>query len=225
MVELPTDAEPVRVVEGDALAVARSLPAGAVAAVVTDPPYGIDLNTDYGRFSGGRKSARRQRHKPIAGDAEPFDPAPWLGYPKAVLWGYHCFASRLPMGTVLVWQKKPDAKLGKFLSDCELAWVKSGHGVYLFKHHWDGVCRASEAGTHFHPSQKPVALMRWCLQRLRLPPGSLVLDPYAGSGPVGVACASLGLRCLMVEQEPAYVAVARRRVSEAMGAGISAGAV
>ena len=58
---------------------------------------------------------------------------------------------------------------------------------------------------------KPVALMRW-LVRLVTPPGGLVLDPFAGSGTTGIACALEGFRFLGVEQDPGYAAIARRRI-------------
>jgi DNA modification methylase len=84
----------------------------------------------------------------------------------------------------------------------------------MFRHLWRGVCRASEAGQEvLHPTQKPVALMRWCLQRAKLQPGALVFDPYMGSGPVAAACKELGLHyvgCELVEQ---YCAAAVERVT------------
>jgi DNA modification methylase len=100
------------------------------------------------------------------------------------------------------------------MSDAEVAWFSRGRGVYIFSHTWDGFNRASERQTAYHPSQKPVALMRWCLQRARLAPGALVFDPYMGSGPVAQACKELGFRyvgCDLVEQ---YCDIAARRLSQ-----------
>jgi site-specific DNA-methyltransferase (adenine-specific) len=65
-----------------------------------------------------------------------------------------------------------------------------------------------------HPTVKPVALMRW-LVRLVTPPDGLVLDPFAGSGSTGVACAHEGFRFIGIEREDDYAEIARRRIAAA----------
>ena len=47
----------------------------------------------------------------------------------------------------------------------------------------------------------------------------MILDPFAGSGTTGVACVHTGRRFLGVEIDPAYCAIARRRIGEALGVG------
>ena len=59
---------------------------------------------------------------------------------------------------------------------------------------------------------KPIALMRW-LVRLVTPPGGTVLDPFAGSGTTGIACALEGFDFLGVEREAEYVEIAERRIA------------
>ena len=219
MMEFPTDENPVVVVEGDCLDVLRALPDGCVDAVVTDPPYGMDWDTDSTRFTGG-KGGHNKRSTRVHGDSVPFNPSPWLHFPRVVLWGVNHYAERLPVGTTLVWIKKPDAKFGVMLSDCELAWVKGGHGVYAHRQVWDGCAREGEEnGVHHHPTQKPVRLMRWCIHKAKVPEGGIILDPFAGSGTTGVAAIAEGRRAILIEKEPDYAAICRRRVAEAMGLG------
>lgn len=187
-----------------------------VDAVVSDPPYGMDWDTDCARFSGGTKhhrksAAGRDWGKPIEGDGRPFDPSPWLDFPKAILWGANHFASRIPVGTTLVWVKRHSAAFGSFLSDAEVGWQKGGHGVYLHK----DLSMNALAKSRLHPNQKPVGLMRWCLERLKLPPGATVLDPYMGSGTTGVACVQMGFNFIGMEIDPGYFEIAKRRVEEA----------
>jgi|GEM_PF-4959994 len=74
---------------------------------------------------------------------------------------------------------------------------------------------SSENGTR-HPTQKPVALMRW-LVRLVTPPGGLVLDMFAGSGSTGVACVHEGFRFVGIEQDSEYSEIAIRRIAHARG--------
>lgn len=63
-----------------------------------------------------------------------------------------------------------------------------------------------------HPTVKPVDLMRW-LVRLVTPPGGTVLDPFAGSGTTGCACAVEGFEFIGIEREPEYADIARQRVA------------
>jgi DNA modification methylase len=62
-----------------------------------------------------------------------------------------------------------------------------------------------------HPTVKPLELMRW-LTRLLCPPGGTVLDPFAGSGSTGAACALEGQRFVGIERDERYVPVARARI-------------
>ena len=64
-----------------------------------------------------------------------------------------------------------------------------------------------------HPTVKPVDLMRW-LVRLVTPPGSHVLDPFAGSGTTGEACIVEGFDCTMIEREAQYVDLIDKRLSK-----------
>lgn len=208
--------------EGDCLEVLRTLPAASVDAVVTDPPYGMAWNTDSRRYTDGNTALRRGKGRndwpEVRGDSRPFDPSPWLAFPKVILWGANHYAARLPVGTTLVWIKKADHLFGTFLSDAEVAWMKGGHGIYCFRKQFPPPSRASEAGGRVaHPNQKPVALMRWCIERLKLPPGATILDPYMGSGSTGVAALELGLNFIGIELDPTYCATARRRMAEVQG--------
>lgn len=67
-----------------------------------------------------------------------------------------------------------------------------------------------------HPNRKPLALMRWLLDKL--PVGGTVLDPYMGSGTTGVACVQTGRRFIGIEIDPAYHAIAEKRIAEAQNA-------
>lgn len=189
-------------------------PPEKITALVSDPPYGCHNDCDYTRFTGGL-SPSRNYHEGIVGDNQPFDPRPWLNFPKVVLFGYQFFADSLPLGTILVWNKKRPNQLGTFLSDCELAWCKGGKGVYLFNHVWHGFDRETERGKSLHPSQKPVALFEWIFQRLKLTPGQWVYDPFMGCGASGVAAMRLGLNFAGCEIVPEYFKIAEERIKAA----------
>ena len=195
-----------------------------IDAVITDPPYGMNLNTDNSRFSGGNTASvlkRGRRGKgtangaPILHDDEPFDPSPWLNFDKVVLWGVNHFGQRVPAGTQLVWIKRFDKAFGSFLSDAEIAWMKGGHGVYCKR----DLTLNGEALTRVHPTQKPVPLMAWCMEKAKVPEGATVLDPFCGSGSTGVACIQTGRKFIGIEKDPTYFDIARRRLEYELAQG------
>ena len=64
-----------------------------------------------------------------------------------------------------------------------------------------------------HPTQKPIALMEWCLGFL--PNAETILDPFMGSGTTLVACQRLGRSGIGIELDPDYFNIACKRVDEA----------
>ena len=121
---------------------------------------------------------------------------------------------KLPDGpSWLIWDKRAASGHTNDFADCELAWSNTGKVARVFRHQWDGMMKASERGVERqHPTQKPVALMTWCLSQI--PTGS-VLDPYMGSGTTGVACTSLGRQFIGIEIDQTYFEVACQRIENA----------
>lgn len=199
---------------------------GPVSAdlIVADPPYGIAHPCDFaergrGATAGDRPGGggavwanpRSNDYPDVAGDGEPFDPAPLLalGLPTC-LWGGNHFASRLPdSGGWLVWDKLRPDDLDQ--ATCELAWTNFVKGVRRYSHLWNGMMRASERGENYHPTQKPVALFSWLLALRWTPPGT-VFDPFMGSGPCGVAAIRAGRNYVGCELSAEYFAIAKRRI-------------
>jgi site-specific DNA-methyltransferase (adenine-specific) len=99
-------------------------------------------------------------------------------------------------------------------ADCELAWTNLPKAVRIFRHMWNGMLRASERGyPRVHPTQKPVALIEWCITQIAAPQS--VLDPFMGSGTTGVACANLGRQFIGIEIEAKYFDIACERIDAA----------
>jgi len=191
------------------------------AAVISDPPYGMRWDTNAKRFSGGAESSQAQRGQgkdwgaPVVGDDAAFDPAPWLAADAVVLWGANHYAAALPIGTTLVWIKRLEGAFGSFLSDAEIAWKKGGHGVYC----WRDLSLMAETRDRAHPTQKPVPLMRWCIEQAKVPPGGVILDPYMGSGSTGGAAVEMRHPFVGVEIDPGYFDTACRRIEAAQRQG------
>jgi hypothetical protein len=177
-------------------------------ALITDPPYGMGWDGRVTRGKNGTGKAGPTRHYGlrIAQDDEPFDPSPFLGYRGVVMWGFHHFASRLPKGSVLVWLKRHDTGFGSFLSDADLAWMKGGEGVYCRR---DLTLQGEERA---HPTQKPVGIMKWCIESTGI--DGTILDPFAGSGSTLVAAKSLNRRAIGIEIEERYCEIAANRLRQ-----------
>lgn len=190
-----------------------------IDAVIGDPPFGMDWDVDTTRFSGGSPEAQAKRgagadyRLPVANDDRPFDPSPWLDYPRVVLFGSNHFGARLPVGTTLVWLKRNPPAFGTFLSDGEIAWMKGGHGVYAYLEPFTTPDRV-------HPNEKPPGLLSWCMDRAKVPVDALVFDGWAGSGSCGVAALRTGRRYVGCEVEPAYLPIAARRLAQAESDGV-----
>lgn len=197
----------VTLYHGDCREVLPSITPGSVALLLTDPPYGMDYKPLRGS-DGSKRWAEGVR-----GDSEPFDPGHLLPFGRCVLWGANWYADRLPTsGGWLVWDKTPKGiKDGFYASHAELAWTNCCASVRKFSCQWGGEARNGEP--HLHPTQKPVALMRWVLSQFT-EPGDLILDPYAGSGPVAEACRDTGRRYVGVEIEERYCAALAGRFDQ-----------
>jgi DNA modification methylase len=183
-----------------------------IDAVLTDPPYGLG-----DRWSGGTWFQRGVYNGAVAWDAEsPVENVLSLvdrfSSLPCMIWGGNYFPLPVSRGW-LVWNKYNSANT---MADGELCWTNCDMPLRLFTHpllSWP----MKEKIEGNHPTQKPVALMEWCLQRLKLQPGATVLDPYMGSGTVGIACAKMGYKYIGIEIDAHYFDVARRRVSTAYG--------
>ena len=189
--------------------------------VVSDPPYGINHPTDYAARGRGNLTACRD-YAPVHGDAAPFDPGWLLSVGSGrILWGANHYADKLPpSGGWLVWDKERPDDLDQ--ATCELAWTDCVKGVRRHRQLWNGMMRAG-TDTLQHPTQKPVALMRWCLSTRWTDTGD-VLDPFMGSGTTLRAAKDLGRRAIGIEIEERYCEIAAKRLGQRVLFGAEASA-
>jgi site-specific DNA-methyltransferase (adenine-specific) len=203
-----------RLILGDCLKVMPLL--GRVDAIIADPPYGISFSHGAGGDGiGGGKYISKFNGKPILGDDMPFDPSPFVAAaPCVVLWGANHFAERLPSSSKwLIWDKRRGLTQNDF-ADCEIAWTNQKGVARLIGHYWNGMMRDSERGLpRVHPTQKPIAVMEWCINQF--PDAKTILDPFMGSGTTLVACQRLGRQGIGIELDPDYFDIACRRVEQA----------
>lgn len=184
-----------RLILGDCLQVIPFL--GRFDLCLTDPPYGIGIADNPVR----QKHARKDWDAQAIGDDHVR--AMRLTSTEQIIWGGNYF--RLPPSRgFLVWDKKQPENFS--LAMCEQAWWSRDTNAKVFS-------RSVLSYGKEHPTQKPVALMEWCLGFL--PDASTILDPFMGSGTTLVACQRLGRNGTGIELDPDYFAIACKRVDEA----------
>jgi DNA modification methylase len=203
-----------RLILGDCLEVMPLL--GRVDAVVTDPPYGIGVDRAMAANSGtkyGKAAAAKGDYRASGWDDAPIGEAHidaiLTAAPSAIIFGGNYFTLP-PARCWLIWDKENG---GNEFADCELAWTNLDKPVRIIRHMWNGMLRKGQEQRHGHPTQKPVALMEWCLGFL--PDAKTTLDPFMGSGTTLVACQRLGRQGIGIELDPDYFEIACKRVDEA----------
>lgn len=197
---------------GDCLEFMRGLPAGAVDAVVTDPPYGIGEVSarnnsrskvvsarNYGEYSWDKERASRAVFIEIVRVSE-----------HQIIFGGNYYSDFLPPSSSwIVWNK---LNSGDF-ADCELAWTSHKRAVRKIDYLWNGMFKKYPED-RVHPTQKPLYVMTWIIRNYT-PPGCIVFDPFMGSGTTGVAAVQLGRNFIGCEIDPGYFAIAKRRIEQA----------
>ena len=170
-------------------------------AVVTDPPYGIGIT----------KSNRLAVSRGMGGKSWD-DETPDAGFitdmvargSQAIVWGGNYF--RLPeTRCVLVWDKQND---DRDFADLEMAWTNIDAVARIFRMRPMGM-----DGGKVHPTQKPLRLMRWCIDKLNAP--QIILDPFMGSGSTGCAAVEMGRDFIGIERDPDYFNIACKRIEDA----------
>lgn len=221
-------------IQGDCLDVMATLEAGSIDAIVTDPPYGIGYASAWQtRLGGGHRINGASFGK------DEFN-ADWIPEAYRVLRDdalFYCFTRwdvanqwRMEFEAVgfktcqrLVWDKchwkMGDLRYyGSQIEDI-LVFRKGNRPIFEGgKGRRGNLLRYSSAflpeGQYDHPTQKPVALMKRLVADATVSEET-ILDPFAGSGSTGVACLQLGRSFIGCEIDPAYFAIAQKRISEA----------
>lgn len=198
----------VTLLQGDCLETLPTLPDKSVDAVITDPPYGINF------INGGGRNPKNgwRTFYDNEGDWDKWRPTKEyfdeiLRVAKTVIiWGGNYFTDFLPPSQQwLIWDK---GQRDFSLADGEMAWSSQNKAmrIYTFSR---GAMQKERVN---HPTQKPVALMKWCIEIAK---AKTILDPFMGSGSTGVAAVELGCDFIGIEKEPKYFAIAEKRIKEA----------
>lgn len=188
---------------------------GKKVGVVTDPPYGIQVDTSWLSVlnvqHGKPPNASDDR---LRGDDGSLDLSWLFRYKEWLVFGFPHLARYEPYTGLLVWDKRGDGGENGLGSPVEVAASNAFTGYRLRRHVWAGYVRAADETRHQHPTQKPVGIL---VDALSLVHAVEVFDPFLGSGTTLIACEQLGRQCYGLEIAPAYVAVTLQRWADLTG--------
>lgn len=194
-------------------------------AVVTDPPYGVNLTAKRAKQRGGSIAVRDGSYS--------FDDTPEYIAAVVVKVIDACRekARRVALtpGTRNMWLYPPADDVGCFFSaagtgmgkwgfTCSQPILYYGSDPYLeaclgARANSCGQTYPNDANEYDHPCAKPIAMMRWLVGRATSP-FDVVLDPFMGSGTTLVAAKNLGRKAIGIELEEKYCEIAAKRLSQ-----------
>lgn len=176
--------------------------------LLTDPPYGIDygglLKGKGDGHGGADKNGWKSYDAPTWDKERPNENAFLLLLSlteNQIIWGGNYFADILPPKMCwLVWDK---GQRDFSLADGELAWTSFDKALRIKSYSRALANRENKV----HPTQKPIELLRWCIEDIaerNMERVNTVLDLFGGSGSTLIACEQLDRTCYMMELDPKY---------------------
>ena len=194
--------------------------------VFTDPPYGMDLDTDYSKIKGSAKLRKENPDLPIligrkwnkvVGDDKPFNASFLIDFAEEVfLWGADYYNDTLPNfgkdGSWFVWDKRSEETDVIIGNTFELCWSKNKHKRQIIRYKWVGVLGMSgqDSNKRLHPTMKPIQVCSFFINNYSKPE-MIILDLFGGSGSTLIACEQTNRICYMIEIDPHYCDVIRKR--------------
>jgi site-specific DNA-methyltransferase (adenine-specific) len=187
--------------------VMKTFPDGHFDLAIVDPPYGIGRSKGIGKRKGECVFTEYTDKK---WDSAPPPPEYWSELERVaanrIVWGANYFG--YPFERMIVWDKQ----IGD--NDFSMAEIAS----HTFKTPTKVVtmfCGANRNGrdtTRIHPTQKPVKLYTWILDRFAKP-GMRVLDTHMGSGSIAIAAHYAGIHLTACEIDADYYEAAKVRIA------------
>jgi site-specific DNA-methyltransferase (adenine-specific) len=230
-----------QIIQGDCLEVMKQWPDKCVDVVITDPPYGIDIQKTGSGVTGRRGfiyggDFTQNKAAVIAGDKSP--DGRWLVEAFRLLkddsamymfsrWDVDAYwvaameSAGFRIKNQIIWAKHTGGS-----GDLDAAFMPSHETLWLankgrrklngkrLKDVWFDNWTECIRHSKCHPFEKPVDILQTCLEQ-HSNNGDLILDPFCGSGTTCVAAELLGRKWIGIELDPKYCDIARKRVKEA----------
>ena len=184
--------------------------------LLTDPPYGI------GEANGKNKSRGINALATDYGSKDWDDKVPpsWLiemlisKSTYQIIFGGNYFGLP-PTSCFLVWDKENG---NNDFADAEIAWTNLKKAVRLHKYRWSGMLQGNMKNKEkrYHPTQKPLNIMEWCISQAPTNNIETIFDPFMGSGTSGIAALKFGKKFIGIEKDKEYFDIACNRIEDSL---------
>lgn len=208
---------------GDCLERMKEIPDGSVDLILTDPPYGMEFQSNY----------RNEKYSKIKNDKDLSWLDVWVdelfrvaAYNTAhyVFCSFHnvdkfkqALEQKFKIKNMLVWEKN-NTSMGDLKADFApkyemIIFIQKGRRFINGKRD-PNILKFNRTGNKLHPTQKPVDLLEYLLTKFS-DKGQTILDPFMGSGSTGVAAKNLNRKFIGIEMDETYFNIAKNRINEA----------
>lgn len=185
----------ITITNEDCMELLRRTPDNYYDLSIVDPPYGIGMDGTIGISIGKEKGFTRKKEytkknwdKEVPSQ-EYFDEL-FRVSKNQIVWGANYFTKQLPViKNYIFWYKKGQSIDNKF-NDGEMAFASLGR-TRMVDIWWNGVGVINSGENKIHPTQKPVALYKWLLDKYAKQ-GDKIIDTHLGSGSIAIACHDYG---------------------------------
>lgn len=172
---------------------------------IVDPPYGIDadVKNNTNKMQTKKSATKSKKYGSQLWDSdiptdEYFEELKRV-YKKQIIWGANYFGL---VGGMIYWHKNVTMPT---YSTGELGWVSWMNKLDFVDITWHGMIQhdMSNKEIRIHPTQKPVALYKWLLDKYAKQ-GDKILDTHFGSGSIAIACHDYGFELTACELDKEY---------------------
>lgn len=181
---------------------------------IVDPPYGIDadVKNSQNKFQTKKSATKSKKYGSQLWDSdipsdEYFDELKRVSK-RQIIWGANYFGL---VGGMIYWHKNVTMPT---YSTGELAWVSWMNKLDFVDISWHGMIQhdMKNKEIRIHPTQKPVALYKWILDKYAKQ-GDKILDTHLGSGSIAIACHDYGFELTACELDKEYFDKAMERIN------------
>lgn len=208
-----------RIINADCMDILKQLPDKCIDLVLTDPPYGINIEKmNFTNSTKGGVCKRNDYSNCFADDKiskDVFDEIIRVSK-NQIIFGGNYYSEYLPSTQGwIVWNKKGDGRYSNDFADGELAWTSLNKPLKIYHYLWTGMIQQDMKNKErrIHPTQKPTDLFGMILQDFSKE-GDLIADFFSGSGTTAVACYKQKRRFICIEKDKEYWEASVKRLED-----------
>jgi site-specific DNA-methyltransferase (adenine-specific) len=203
----------ITITQEDNMELMARYPDNYFSLAIVDPPYGINMD---GGNIGGNNATKATNYTKKKWDVSAPNKEYFIELKRVsknvIIFGANHFIENIPNSNSSCWIVWDKENSGNF-ADCELAYTDFNTAVRMFSFRWNGMLQGDMKNkeTRIHPTQKPVALYKWLLDKYAKP-NDKILDTHLGSGSIAIACHDYGFELTACELDKEYYDKAIQRI-------------